>query len=50
MEVVALPSPTDPLIAQVHAVLVAAPVAGELPPPGVIAPPRWVVGDPQNAT
>jgi diguanylate cyclase (GGDEF)-like protein len=50
MEVVALISPTDPMINQAHAVLVAAPVAGELPPPGVIAPPRWVVGDQANAT
>jgi diguanylate cyclase (GGDEF)-like protein len=50
MEVVALSSPSDPLLSLAHAVLVAAPVAAELPPPGVIAPPRWVVGDAQNAT
>ena len=50
MEIVPLSSPTDPAISGVHAVLVAAAVASELPPPAVIAPPRWVVGDQANAT
>ena len=50
IEVVLATSPVDPLLQQVHAVLVAAPVAIDLPVAGVISAPRWVVGESSNAT
>jgi diguanylate cyclase (GGDEF)-like protein len=50
IEVVSVSSPTDALLLQAHAVLVAAPVAADLPALGVGAAPRWVVGDAVNAS
>jgi diguanylate cyclase (GGDEF)-like protein len=50
VEIVSALTPTDPLMAHVHAVLVAAPVAADLVAPGMSSAPRWVVGDPSNAT
>jgi hypothetical protein len=40
IEIVVATSPVDPVLQQVHAVLVAAPVAADLPVAGVISAPR----------
>ncbi|MEZ4360620.1 MAG: diguanylate cyclase [Kofleriaceae bacterium] len=49
-EIVVCADVLDPSLARADAVLVAAAVAAELPPPGALAPPRWVVGEAVNAT
>lgn len=50
VEITTAHSPLDPVLGQAGAVLIAAAVADDLPPAGVVGAPRWVVGEPQNAT